>query len=707
MAHVHGSSSSGGMNMDMGSMSSGAGIPPLEDFPKIYWAVLGVAIALATVVNVINIMICRQRLAAARQAKPTPAKPKNIILRVNATATAIMREAACATLDPIRVWKTTIPMPQVGRTFIVVSNVIVLTVLCFVGFPNTLARADLEDVAYRIGFVCLAQIPLLFLLSGKNNIIGFLTGMSYERLNWLHRWCARTLFLFATVHFGYWLTDWWPYGDYVTIQIRTNNLVYWGLAAWCFLAWIVFSSFAPIRRLSYEFFVLQHLVSFSCFIGFTYQHLKPFPTTHVYLWISVGLFFFDRLTRAVLMLYTNISYFHPQQRSAGDMNKFWAGKAEFTALSGNYTKITLKHKPISWQPGQHVFVSCHSVLPLQSHPFTMASLPQDGKIEFIIKAEKGGTRRLFRHAEKSARLPGANASQLKTVALEGPYGRIRPLRQFDSVVLFAGSTGATFTMPLLRDIVLGWQERNAPGTLLQPGGVVTRHIRFVWVVKTREQLSWFATQLDQVVDSVERLRTEGLDTDVEISIYCTCDESFTEEQKSLLSALGVSAGSGAKPVARGRVEEVDQASESSADEKKDNVSIHELDRQDSNARACGGGVCCCTSTIEDEGEAVKSPRVCCCCGPSKSEDSRASSTSTSKRTFLHPSIAVLAGRPNPRNIIRKSLEQARGESAVVVCGPAGLVRSVRSSTVKLSDERAVHKGTGAQGIYLHCESFNY
>jgi hypothetical protein len=51
--------------MDMGSMSTGTGIPPLEDFPKIYWAVVGAAIATATVVNVINIMICRQRYVNA------------------------------------------------------------------------------------------------------------------------------------------------------------------------------------------------------------------------------------------------------------------------------------------------------------------------------------------------------------------------------------------------------------------------------------------------------------------------------------------------------------------------------------------------------------------------------------------------------------------------------------------------------------------
>jgi hypothetical protein len=48
-----------------------------------------------------------------------------------------------------------------------------------------------------------------------------------------------------------------------------------------------------------------------------------------------------------------------------------------------------------------------------------------------------------------------------------------------------------------------------------------------------------------------------------------------------------------------------------------------------------------------------------------------------------------------------------GEMAVVVCGPPGLVQNTRNVVVKISDERAVHKGSGAQGIYVHVEAFGY
>lgn len=54
--HVH-----GGMDMSMGSMSSVPGIPPLLEFPKIYYAVVGVTVAIATVANVIYKLQHRQR----------------------------------------------------------------------------------------------------------------------------------------------------------------------------------------------------------------------------------------------------------------------------------------------------------------------------------------------------------------------------------------------------------------------------------------------------------------------------------------------------------------------------------------------------------------------------------------------------------------------------------------------------------------------
>jgi hypothetical protein len=130
------------------------------------------------------------------------------------------------------------------------------------------------------------------------------------------------------------------------------------------------------------------------------------------------------------------------------------------------------------------------------------------------------------------------------VTIEGPYGCIRPLRQFDSVVLLAGSTGATFTLPLLRDIVQGWKENINPDTGRSPlsifgrqPGAATRHVRFVWVVKSKGQFNWLSEQLSSVSTEVQKLQDELRDIKLELTIYVTCDESLTEEHTSLRAPI--------------------------------------------------------------------------------------------------------------------------------------------------------------------------
>lgn len=68
-------------------------------------------------------------------------------------------------------------------------------------------------------------------------------------------------------------------------------------------------------------------------------------------------------------------------------------------------------------------------------------------------------------------------------------------------------------------------------------------------------------------------------------------------------------------------------------------------------------------------------------------------------------IIYSSERPDIANFIRSPVEATGGETSVAVCGGKSLVATVRNSVASLSDERAVHKGTGAQGIHLHVEEY--
>ena len=668
-------------------------------------------------------------MLSAYRNDPAPAKPTSGLASTMATITALAREFSHASFPLVLSKRFHWTSPALGGVSIIMADLILVLILCFYKLDSR-DQWQWENIGYRTGFIAAAQLPLVVLLAGKRNIIGCLAGTSYERLNGLHRWVSRILFLTVTIHLGFWFTSWDRY-DYIMVKLRTDPITQRGFAAWCILLWIVLSSLAPIRRLNYEFFVIQHIVTSVGFFAAVYLHLPS--EVKVWVWLPIGFFIFDRALRAFTTVFINISIFNRSTRRAGTL----VLKATFEPLAAGTTRITIKNPPIRWKAGQHVFLTCHKLAPLQAHPFTIASIPADGKLDFLVKSKSGGTKRFFRHAEKSQSLPLASSDlgrrHEQSVILEGPYGRIRPIRQFDSVFLIAGSSGATFTIPLMRDVVSNWwKHKNTrmcgfghPAFIFQ--GAATQSIRFIWVIKSQQQLEWFRSQLSEVAADVRQLRQDGCDVEVDMSIYITCDDSFGGSNPSARESS--TPGLPQENLEEKPIFEI--SSTGSGREKNDKISQASVSPS-SQGRvkvpgSCGpNGYCCCMRTIEDESEVSNSDRQCHCnCGTdeveiaekesitvqSSKESTAVASQNQVNKEIVQPAqdleLAILSGRPQPRNLMRKMLEQALGESAVVVCGPKGLVEDVRQSVVSLSDERAVHKGTGAQGIYFHAESFEY
>lgn len=77
------------------------------------------------------------------------------------------------------------------------------------------------------------------------------------------------------------------------------------------------------------------------------------------------------------------------------------------------------------------------------------------------------------------------------------------------------------------------------------------------------------------------------------------------------------------------------------------------------------------------------------------------------RSAVLPCALFYKGRPQLDSLLWDVLEKAEGETGIAVCGPLGLSSEMRNTVARCSDERAVHKGTGAQGIYLHAECFGW
>jgi hypothetical protein len=95
-----------------------------------------------------------------------------------------------------------------------------------------------------------------------------------------------------------------------------------------------------------------------------------------------------------------------------------------------------------------------------------------------------------------------------------------------------------------------------------------------------------------------------------------------------------------------------------------------------------------------------------------SADTGSSTRSTDSESLQDNStvatLPITYGRPRSLDaLIRPTVEDSEGETAIIACGGATFMAEVRNYTAALSDERAVHKGTGAQGIFLFTETYGW
>jgi predicted ferric reductase len=502
-----------------------------------------------------------------------------------------------------------------------------------------------ERIGYRNAWVTVMQIPLLYLLASKCSILGLIAGLSYERFNWLHRWVARTIFLTATVHGFHFYTE------YIQAQMWQDMLdmmpiIKYGIGAWAILVWSMVSSLGPFRHMAYELFVLQHIVSAALFLWLVYVHIPAYARYNV--WFAIAALCFDRVCRTVLLLWQNIKVRPNRSRCNGGQRI--GHQAQVRAVGDSIAVINIKDVHFKWRAGQHLYLWMPKIGLFESHPYTIAcahKLPETcicNSIQLVVRKHNGFSRRLHSFASKAQ---AAGKKETMTVFVSGPYGVPPRWDIYETLVLISASTGASFTLPILESVL---DAKNA---------VCTKRIDFLLTAKQGEEIDFYVGRLH---DLIQRAKTVGIDLLVHIAV--TRDTTGLTPVTSF-KAEADSASTDSPGIATGREEAGDNA---------------EMRITPSTSAA--------VQDIEKDA-AIITPRK------------RRLSSAGSTDSHVHHSST----RPDVPAFIRSAVESTGGETSVVVCGGKSLVARVRNTVASLSDERAVHKGTGAQGIHLHVEEY--
>ncbi|KAK0451298.1 FAD-binding domain-containing protein [Desarmillaria tabescens] len=301
------------------------------------------------------------------------------------------------------------------------------------------AKFSATYLAGRAGSLATSQFPLVTALGTKNNIVSLITGVSYDKLNYIHRMTARVCFIMLWIHGGY---------KYELLWVRM------ALVAISAFSLLILVSLRPVRAGAYEFFFYAHFLMVLIFLIGGYYHSKNFEFDS-YVWPSFIIWGLDRVIRMLRVVVFNHSYFG-----------FKAGHGTFDAsverLSEHFVRLTLKRPPhFHWRPGQTAYLITPGVsrLPFEAHPFTIASYDSsydstekstdvekgsDSELVFLVNVREGFTHRLA--------TIGTDKGTVK-VFVDGPYGPSPDLSSFNTSVFVAGGTGVSYTLPLLLDTI--------------------------------------------------------------------------------------------------------------------------------------------------------------------------------------------------------------------------------------------------------------
>lgn len=361
-------------------------------------------------------------------------------------------------------------MPTRGQALFISYLIILNVILNAVGIssrqPNAwFTSTSQEIVTYitnRAGCLSFANIPLLILYAGRNNVLIWLTNWSHETFLMVHRYIAGIATLQAVLHSA------------IYLQLKVASGVhssesklpywYWGAIATISMSILLPMSILPLRRMMYEVFLLWHiaisvLVVVGCYLHIIdrFQHQWGYE---VWIYVSMAVWAFDRILRFLRLARNGLRW------------------ATISVIDEDYIRIDVEG--VARNGHAYLYFPTLTWRVWENHPFSVASTMLHSKLDRPEKQplnsdiEKNGShvmsssrssdrdsdRTQHNEAPKLAltfllRIRGGLTAMLRArqkipVLVESGYGAHPDLSEHPTLICVAGGVGVTAVLPLLR-----------------------------------------------------------------------------------------------------------------------------------------------------------------------------------------------------------------------------------------------------------------
>ncbi|KAF8443885.1 hypothetical protein L210DRAFT_3395367 [Boletus edulis BED1] len=414
----------------------------------------------------------------------------------------------------VRAWSSV--LPQIGgflryrldAGFSVGQALILGLYAAILVYAAFLSSNPFEDPA-RMAFVAMSQIPIVYMLGTKNNLVGMCVAMGYEKLNYLHRFSGLMLVVLSNIHGLGYIYRWTFQGVFTEMmQIPANRMAFVALVA---LDTLCFFSISFWRRKAYNIFFATHIVCFIAFLPAVYAHERL--TLH-YVLAAAAAYGLDRILR---ILKTRV--FYARIRPIPDLA---------------VTRIEIPALNAGWRAGQHVRISVlSSAMGLvgwaEVHPFTIASVTKTPEgLVLMCKNVGGWTNRLYEMAKVAGYgREAGDESRTVSVMIEGPYGGSghSVFASFSAAMFVVGGSGITFALSAIQDLVQRDREDSSRVKLIE----------LIWCIQD-------PCALNPLIPLFSSLIQQSTRTPLRISVHYTRAADTPPAKDSLPPGLTLTAG---------------------------------------------------------------------------------------------------------------------------------------------------------------------
>jgi len=419
--------------------------------------------------------------------------------------------------------------PTMGHTIYIGMFIILNIVATAVGYPSyqpgnmyfaSAWEETLGYVAARTGALAFALAPLVILFSGRNNILLWLTNWSHSTYMLLHRWVARVFTLQIILHS---ILEFMLYNRRGTVAAEQKELYWiWGIVATLACCIMVVISSLYFRRLSYEIFLIMHiLLAIFVIVGSWYHIEYLFERKWGYefwMYAACAVWFFDRVLRV------------------GRVLKNGVRRSKVVQVCEDVVRIDVKDLRWDAQPGMHTyayFPTLNPLRPWENHPFSIIptallrsrghslnATSSRGSQHSGSDIEKSGTvaavttspqhtsaSGISLYVRKSSGLTRSLATHTSLLTLlDGPYPNNHPssVLNTDRLILIAGGIGITGALPFVahhQNVKLFWSlKAGAQGLVDDMVGVLSgvrekevsvgRRFDLAQVLEREEEIGW-------------------------------------------------------------------------------------------------------------------------------------------------------------------------------------------------------------------------